>query len=73
MHAGKIGGNSLPEYITEFSLMCVCVYVFCFFLIIIIITSRALRCWSGGANDATVLPFWRHSQHCLSYGIHWAA
>uniref|UniRef100_A0A3Q2Q4T9 guanylate cyclase n=1 Tax=Fundulus heteroclitus TaxID=8078 RepID=A0A3Q2Q4T9_FUNHE len=35
--------------------------------------SRALCRWGCRADHASVLPFWRHRQHCLSYGIHWAA
>lgn len=34
---------------------------------------RALRCRRGGSDYASVLPFWRHREHCLSYGIHWPA
>lgn len=34
---------------------------------------RALCCWCGRSDYASVLPFRRHRQHCLSYGIHWAA
>lgn len=34
---------------------------------------RVMCCWGGGSDHASVLPFWRHSQHRLSYGIHWAA
>lgn len=42
----------------EMLLLCVC---------------RAVRRWRGGSDHATVLPFWRHGQHRLPYGIHWPA
>lgn len=39
----------------------------------VLCVSRALCCRGGGSDYASVLPFWRHGQHCLPHGIHWAA
>lgn len=41
--------------------------------VVILCVSRALCCRGGGSDHASVLPFWRHGQHCLPHGIHWAA
>lgn len=41
--------------------------------VLILCVSRALCCRGGGSDHASVLPFWRHGQHCLPHGIHWAA
>ncbi|XP_060060348.1 retinal guanylyl cyclase 1 isoform X2 [Erinaceus europaeus] len=34
---------------------------------------RPMRGRCGGPHYAAVLPFWGYGQHCLSYGVHWAA
>lgn len=36
----------------------------------VVVLCRTVCGGSGGEQDASLLSFWRHSQHCLTHGVH---